>query len=309
MIAEGHQVASHTWSHYNLSSLPSDLRKQQMVRNEQALVNIIGKFPTYMRPPFSECDAACQTDLNALGYHRIYFDLDTTDTVNETPATIQGAKDVCKAAISSLAKDDDLLSIQHDIVEQSVYNLTAYWLGLIKSKGWKAVPVGTCLGDPQANWYRSGTPGTGPESTSVSGSSATVTSKPTTSSTSTSSISTSSTSTSSTSTKPTTTSKPTTTTTKPTTTTTKASSTPTPTSKCLYTTGKFCGTIDDFTTSSACSAAAAKCNAQSLTCLMDAGLFNMLSCTKWTTSYCTPLASYCRTCGSKCSLSAFEAKL
>jgi peptidoglycan/xylan/chitin deacetylase (PgdA/CDA1 family) len=34
MIAEGHQVASHTWSHQDLSAITKEQRYDQMVRNE-----------------------------------------------------------------------------------------------------------------------------------------------------------------------------------------------------------------------------------------------------------------------------------
>jgi peptidoglycan/xylan/chitin deacetylase (PgdA/CDA1 family) len=48
MINEGHQVASHTWSHQDLSAITKEQRYDQMVRLEMALTNIIGKFPTYV---------------------------------------------------------------------------------------------------------------------------------------------------------------------------------------------------------------------------------------------------------------------
>ncbi|TVY14364.1 Chitin deacetylase [Lachnellula arida] len=47
MVAEGHQVASHTWSHYSLLGITHDPRISQMVKNEMALNNIIGMWPTY----------------------------------------------------------------------------------------------------------------------------------------------------------------------------------------------------------------------------------------------------------------------
>lgn len=125
MVAEGHQVASHTWSHYSLDEIPTDLRKQQMVKNERAIANIIGKYPTYMRPPYSQCaTAGCMTDIQSLGYHRVYFDLDTTDYLNPLPTQIQAAKDVVNSALLTTTRPD-LLSIQHDLIEQSVSNLTA----------------------------------------------------------------------------------------------------------------------------------------------------------------------------------------
>ncbi|MCJ1429819.1 chitin deacetylase [Sticta canariensis] len=154
MVAEGHQVASHTWSHYSLDEITSDMRKQQMAKNERAIANVIGKYPTYMRPPYSQCaTAACTADMQALGYHRVYFDLDTTDYLNPLPSMIQKAKDVVNAALLDKSSPN-YLSIQHDIVEQSVTTLTTYFYNLIRSRGWKGVTVGECLQDPQQNWYR-----------------------------------------------------------------------------------------------------------------------------------------------------------
>jgi peptidoglycan/xylan/chitin deacetylase (PgdA/CDA1 family) len=88
MAAEGHQVASHTFSHQDLSAITKEQRYDQMVKNEMALSNILGKFPTYMRPPYSSCTAAsgCQQDLADLGYVVTYFDLDT-DGKTETSAS------------------------------------------------------------------------------------------------------------------------------------------------------------------------------------------------------------------------------
>jgi peptidoglycan/xylan/chitin deacetylase (PgdA/CDA1 family) len=158
MIAEGHQVASHTWSHYSLSNITHDLRISQMVKNEMALNNIIGMWPTYMRPPYSDCtqESGCWDDMQSLGYHRVYFDLDTQDYLNPAPTQIQNSKDIVKQALA-VPGVTDYLSIQHDIVEQSVTNLTSYYYGLIKAKGWKGgVTVGECLGDTdKSNWYRS----------------------------------------------------------------------------------------------------------------------------------------------------------
>jgi peptidoglycan/xylan/chitin deacetylase (PgdA/CDA1 family) len=79
MIAEGHQLASHTWSHQDLSAITKEQRYEQMIKLEMATSNIVGKFPTYMRPPYSSCSEAsgCPQDMADLGYHVSYFDLDT----------------------------------------------------------------------------------------------------------------------------------------------------------------------------------------------------------------------------------------
>ncbi|KAH7064378.1 hypothetical protein BKA63DRAFT_427426 [Paraphoma chrysanthemicola] len=159
MITDGHQIASHTWSHQDLSVITKEQRYEQMVRLEMALSNIIGKFPTYMRPPYSSCTAAsgCVQDMSDLGYHISYFDLDTDDYNNITPEKAQIPKDRIFAALNpSNSATDEFLAIAHDIHFQTVYNMTGYMLDLMVKKGYKGVTMGECLGDAEANWYRSG---------------------------------------------------------------------------------------------------------------------------------------------------------
>jgi peptidoglycan/xylan/chitin deacetylase (PgdA/CDA1 family) len=49
--------------------LDSQGRRDDMVKAEIALSDILGFFPTYMRPPYVECDLNCAADLKDLGYH------------------------------------------------------------------------------------------------------------------------------------------------------------------------------------------------------------------------------------------------
>lgn len=153
--AEGHQIASHTWGHQDLSQITQQQRRQQMISNEMALRNILGLFPTYMRPPYSSCDSACALDLEELGYHVIYFDLDTEDYLNTLPAQIQTPRNNFLGNISSKpVKTSDWLVISHDIHQQTAYSLTEFTLQKLTAAGFKSVTVGQCLGDPEVNWYR-----------------------------------------------------------------------------------------------------------------------------------------------------------
>lgn len=148
MVAEGHQVASHTLSHYSLSNITHDFRISQMIENEMAFNNIIGMLTTYMHPPYSDCTQAsgCWNDMKALGYHRVYFDLDTHYYLNPLPSQIENPKNIAKQKLAKTGLTD-YLSIQHDIVQQSVANLSSYYFDLIQQKGWKGVTVGECPGD------------------------------------------------------------------------------------------------------------------------------------------------------------------
>ncbi|KAK4650139.1 hypothetical protein QC762_701975 [Podospora pseudocomata] len=165
MHAEGHQIASHTWSHQNASQMTNTQFTNQMVWNEIALNSILGFFPTYMRPPYSICQRECQNILSTLGYHTIYFNLDTAGYLNDSPRAIQTSKNIWDDAIEgSDPETDSFLQIEHDIHQQIVYNLTDYILTSLFSNGYRAVTVGECLGDPPSNWYRAGPASSSPSS-------------------------------------------------------------------------------------------------------------------------------------------------
>ncbi|KAH8716802.1 hypothetical protein GQ44DRAFT_688868 [Phaeosphaeriaceae sp. PMI808] len=159
MDAEGHQIASHTWTHLDLSKISAVDRKNQMWMNEMAIRNIVGKIPTYMRPPYSSCtkDSGCDQDMADLGYHITNFKLDTDDYNRNNASAIQGSKDLFKSIMTKDgAKSDNSqwLAIAHDILDQTANNLTEYMLSTLTQLGYRAVTVGECLGDPKENWYR-----------------------------------------------------------------------------------------------------------------------------------------------------------
>ncbi|CAZ82925.1 unnamed protein product [Tuber melanosporum] len=155
MVTDGHQIASHTWSHADLSLLSDADRETEMIKNEMALRNICGKVPTYMRPPFSSCNAACKATMKKLGYHITYFDFDTQDYLHTTPETNQISKDVVHNLLAGTdSTTQDFLAIAHDIHYQTVHNLTTYMFDQMVQYGYQGVTAGRCLNDPEANWYR-----------------------------------------------------------------------------------------------------------------------------------------------------------
>lgn len=69
MVADGHQIGSHTWSHQDLDAANPAQRRAQILNNEIALSDILNVFPTYLRPPYTRCGADCSNDLKSWGYH------------------------------------------------------------------------------------------------------------------------------------------------------------------------------------------------------------------------------------------------
>ncbi|KAF4987462.1 hypothetical protein FGRMN_10365 [Fusarium graminum] len=155
MIKDGHQVASHTWSHQRLTTLSRAKFWNQMIFNEIAFSNILGYFPTYMRPPYSASNATTDAWLGELGYHVTYFNLDTEGYLHDSPNTIDTSKNIWDSTVEGRNPSSNTwLQIEHDPVYQSVYNLTEYMLKSLVRNKFAAVTVGECLQDPKANWYR-----------------------------------------------------------------------------------------------------------------------------------------------------------
>ncbi|KAJ4070880.1 hypothetical protein NW756_007031 [Fusarium oxysporum] len=172
MVRDGHQIASHTWSHQRLTTLSRSKFWNQMIYNEIAFADILGYFPTYMRPPYSASNTTTDAWLNELGYHITYFNLDTEGYLHDSPNMISTSKQIWDNTVEGRSPaTNKWLHIEHDPVYQTVYNLTEYMLRSIRRNNFTAVTVGQCLQDPPSNWYR--TVSSSPSPTSRSSSSPT----------------------------------------------------------------------------------------------------------------------------------------
>jgi len=158
MYAEGHQIGSHTWSHQDMSTLTHQQRMDQIVKNEMAFVDILGFFPTYLRPPYESCNSACLADLGAMGYHVMNYDVDTLDWQENYPNSQQiflNAIDSGKPATNSF------IPLTHDIHNGTVHGFAQFMINNLKQMGYTTVLVGDCLQDASINWYRNPANGQG----------------------------------------------------------------------------------------------------------------------------------------------------
>ncbi|KAF8850500.1 putative xylanase/chitin deacetylase [Acephala macrosclerotiorum] len=148
---EGHQLASHTYTHANLSALSWDAMNAEITQNEQAFLNVLGFFPAYIRPPYLSCNGACMDMMNNLGYHVVSMNLDTKDYINTDPNMIWISMQKFEAG----AWGGNIVLV-HDIHEQTVASLTQFMIDTIRARGLRPVTVGECLGDWGEGWYRGG---------------------------------------------------------------------------------------------------------------------------------------------------------
>jgi peptidoglycan/xylan/chitin deacetylase (PgdA/CDA1 family) len=152
MYAEGHQIASHSWTHQDLSTLGVDGVREEIVRNEDAFKSVIGVVPTYFRCPYLRCGAASSL-LTDFGYRVVDVSIDTKDYENNDASLIAVSKNKFQAELGWGGQGAVVLA--HDIHYQTVASLAEYMIMLVKERGLNAVTVGECIGDDRQGWYRS----------------------------------------------------------------------------------------------------------------------------------------------------------
>lgn len=150
MHNEGHQIGSHTWSHPYLTSLDYNGIVSQMTQLEDALKEITGIAPKYMRAPYFAVNDIVLGAMADLGYHIISTSIDTKDYKNNDPALIGNSVDKFVAGLNAGGS----IVLSHDVHEQTVYTLAQAMLDEIKARGLTAVTVGECLGEPSGSWYK-----------------------------------------------------------------------------------------------------------------------------------------------------------
>ncbi|KAF3909266.1 hypothetical protein ABW20_dc0106351 [Dactylellina cionopaga] len=146
----GHQIGSHTWSHpSNFGSLTSAQLTTEMQKLETALVNIIGKKPTYMRPPYLATGGSIPSTMATLGYRIITCDIDSGDWNGYTQA--QSQAQFTNAGTSG----NGHIPLMHETIQSTVTQLVPWVLTWAKNNNLKVVTVAQCLGD--TNPYATGT--------------------------------------------------------------------------------------------------------------------------------------------------------
>lgn len=140
MEEDGHQIASHSWSHSNLDTITSEARTTEIVKNERAIANILGKYPTYMRPPFLQCDETmgCLDDMRHLGYHLISFSFDSGDWMS--PYDIAPMVERFENEFQLITeRNGSMLLIQQETIRTSALELTRHILQRISEAKWEGM--------------------------------------------------------------------------------------------------------------------------------------------------------------------------
>ncbi|KAF9940041.1 hypothetical protein BGZ65_008488 [Modicella reniformis] len=152
---DGHQIASHTYSHADLATLSKKKIETEMKSLDTIIKKIIGVRPTYMRPPYGSFNKLALDTLGSMGYKVINWDRDTQDWQHPDKVLTS-----LKVYEKSFKEAKALTNAGHIFLQHDTNRLTALELGpkaidMALKLGYKVVTVGSCLGnnDPKS-WYR-----------------------------------------------------------------------------------------------------------------------------------------------------------
>ncbi|KAF8993114.1 carbohydrate esterase family 4 protein [Hymenopellis radicata] len=150
----GHQVASHTWAHEDLTTLTWDQLHDEMWRVEQALQRIVGASPAFMRPPYGNYNKLVREAAEARGQKVIIWDFDSEDSVGATAAQ---SKKLYRDAIAE--HPDTILALNHEVYETTAHDVLPYAIKRLQAAGYELVTLAECLGEEPYQWTAApGTP-------------------------------------------------------------------------------------------------------------------------------------------------------
>ncbi len=160
IVAEGHELANHTYSHLDLTTLPDAKVRSELLKAEAAFQQAAGQDgKPWMRMPFGARDGRVLGIITQLGYTSVYWTIDSGDWREE--ATTQRVRDKVLGSI-----ENGGIVVQHCNAPQSAEALPSILEGL-KSKGLTVVTVSALFGvNPSA--AAAATPTAAPSATASS---------------------------------------------------------------------------------------------------------------------------------------------
>jgi peptidoglycan/xylan/chitin deacetylase (PgdA/CDA1 family) len=88
----GHEIENHSFTHADLTTLSDAQIISEIQNTSDAIFNITGVRPTYLRPPYGEVNSHVESIIESMGYKTTLWTVDTNDWAEPgTNAIIQAA--------------------------------------------------------------------------------------------------------------------------------------------------------------------------------------------------------------------------
>ena len=133
IIAEGHEIGNHSWSHPQLSAMSDAAVHDQLQKTQDAIVQATGVTPKLMRPPYGAFTARQRSwAYGNWGYKCILWDVDPLDWKIRNAEHVKS--EILKGAVSGS------IILSHDIHKTTVDAMPETLDGLL-AKGFKFLTV------------------------------------------------------------------------------------------------------------------------------------------------------------------------
>ncbi|KAH7343776.1 carbohydrate esterase family 4 protein [Rhizoctonia solani] len=140
---QGHQIASHTWSHPHLPSLSASQTEAEFTRINTAIEGITGAVPAFIRPPYGEYSQVTQEVAGDLGQTIVTWDFDSGDA-----AGVSVADSLVAYTERVSQRPSSVLTLNHE-THFSTAELLDDVISLFQGAGYNLVTVAECVGmDP-----------------------------------------------------------------------------------------------------------------------------------------------------------------
>ena len=150
-VAEGHQVACHTFSHPLLLNVTADFVTQEILKWEKAMNDINVPFKKYFRAPHGALDAVSTAAVQSLGYTIIHwsfltgdsFITDQNEIIDVYYSHFGGA-----SGVGVTPSELTLITQQHDTQPVTIYSfptVASYVNGILGANGAQFVTIDDCM--------------------------------------------------------------------------------------------------------------------------------------------------------------------
>lgn len=172
----GHMVASHTWSHADLTTLSHAQIDVEIQRLDEAFIKILGVRPRFIRPPYGSINDEVATYIQQT--HGKTIVLWSDDSGDSTGGSAQGSYNFYQA-FANAGPGQPHLTLSHETEPSGIGALRMGTVPLLANAGIKLVTVAQCLdaepydyiggyGTRDSSWYCGGTWNPTPTSTTTS---------------------------------------------------------------------------------------------------------------------------------------------
>ncbi|CAO3563675.1 unnamed protein product [Mortierella alpina] len=154
ILADGHQLASHTYTHGDLSNMTEAEMQREMSTTSDIMFTHSGVRPRYMRAPYGSCGEPCLKVMADLGLTVSHWNVDTNDWQHKDEADPLVATNKSMAEINSKIvansdpKQDSFIVLQHELEKFSVEHLTDAVIDAVLKAGYRFVTMEECIGIP-----------------------------------------------------------------------------------------------------------------------------------------------------------------